>query len=171
MCRMSRGCGRGDVGGRPGSVLAYAKTGAIIRRAMTLGFRTSSRFRFALRLAFFAVFTQLALGLASAGHQARMLGAAPDDWVEICTVYGLQSIRAGEGAGVPDDGQDVPNLNASMQCALCAVAAISAPPRAAVSFSVAVELAVGRPVLSATAAPSSSFFGGLPPSRAPPVLS
>jgi hypothetical protein len=132
--------------------------------------RSSGRFRFALRLAFFAVFAQLALGYVSAGHQARMLGADPEGWAEICTPYGLQAVQLPDGVDQPLD-QDSPRLNGGMQCVVCAMAAVGAPPAAGLSFVAADEYVARSPLPVSTSAPIAHPFAVLPPSRAPPVLS
>lgn len=126
-------------------------------------------FRFALRLAFFAVVAQLALGVNSAAHHARMAAAQSGDWEEICTPWGVERIALFEhgGEAPADDAHALPMLG---ECVLCAAAGLTALP-IATSALPAPDIghtAIQRP---APAVPPASAPLLRPPVRAPPRLS
>jgi hypothetical protein len=126
-------------------------------------------FRFALRLAFFAVIAQVALGIASAAHHARMAAAPSGDWEEICTPWGVERIAlfAHDGGAPPDDAPPLPMLG---ECVLCAAAGLGALP-VATPVLPAPDAGYTTSRHLAPAAPSASAQSLRPPVRAPPRLS
>lgn len=122
-------------------------------------------FRFALRLAFFAVVAQLALGVASAAHHARMAAVPSGDWEEICTPWGIERIALFEhdGDALPDDAHPLPMLG---ECMLCA-AGLGALPVLKPALP-APDIGHTAAPHAAPAAPPASALSLRPPVRAPP---
>ena len=135
---------------------------------MKLGRLPASLFRFALPLAFFAIVAQLALGVTSAEHHARMAAGASGDWKEVCTSKGVERIALFErdAEPPPDEGHPLPMLGA---CLLCAAAGLGALPSPA-SVQPAPDIAHAAVQRPATAAPAITA-ALRPPVRAPPHLS
>ncbi len=122
-------------------------------------------------MALFAVVAQLALGVASAQHQARMLAAGPDAWEEICTPSGIEYVRLDSllDGPPPDDGGT--RLSGGLHCAVCAAALLDPLPGAATP-----NVPLGEPGGSiARALPATPRLASAlqlrPPVRAPPLLS
>ncbi|AUM00196.1 hypothetical protein B4966_08465 [Rhodocyclaceae bacterium] len=113
---------------------------------------------------------QLALGLVSAQHQARMLATTLDAGVEICTPDGVQYISLGSPLGEAPAGEDTARLAGGMQCAVCAAALLDPLPtqaqRLAASMAATERLLPPKALAQPTATPDL-----LPPPRAPPVQS
>ncbi len=133
--------------------------------------RTSRRIGLALRLALFALFAQLALGVVSAAHHARMLAAGAGVPVEVCTPAGIELVTlAGDGSPATPDDDGLPGY-AGSQCAICAVAALTplayVPSTPVAPAPDATRGAVLPPVGEPHARPSALP----PPSQAPPRLS
>lgn len=137
---------------------------------MRPGLLSSRQFRLALGLAFFAVFAQLALALASSEHHARMLTSNAGDWEEICTPAGVERIALFDHPADPRNGEQPPGLPLLGDCVLCVAASLSALPGALSALS-APELptvAIAWP----TSIPSTAAVPALrPPVRAPPIFS
>jgi len=136
---------------------------------MHTALRAPGRFHLALRLAFFAIFAQIALGMVSSGHQARMLGAGPGTWSEVCTPLGIEWVRSDDSA--PSVPRDAPRLDGGTQCAICAVAALAAPPHAFATGSGLGERTAGGIVPPRAAHAPARPRALRPPSQAPPVVS
>lgn len=121
-----------------------------------------------LLLLLLAVFAHLSLGIVSATHHARMLGA--DGSTAICTLQGVKRVALPpELLAAAGLDQPAPSVQVN-DCPLCAAASLaSVPPAGAVDLlfpasAIALHaVAPADPVtLRSVALP--------PPSRAPPVL-
>ncbi len=125
----------------------------------------------ALRLALLAALAQLALGIASAQHQARMLAGAMNTWAAICTADGVQYINLDSPLGKTPAGEDSVRLIGGMQCAVCAAALLDPVPTQARGLVAAPTAAAKRLMPPTTLAPPAAAPGLLPRPRAPPTLS
>lgn len=135
------------------------------------GILTPRTWHLALRLAIFAVLAQLALGIASAQHQARMLAAGPGAWEAICTPDGVEYISLDALLGEAPAGEDTTRLSGGMHCAVCAAALLDPAPAQAHGLAAAPTAAADRLVPPRTLAHPAATPGLLPPPRAPPALS
>lgn len=120
-----------------------------------------------LLLLLLAVFAHLSLGVVSATHHARMIGA--DGSAAICTLYGVKRVALPpellSAAGLD---QPVPSVQIT-DCPLCASASFGGPPSAHSLEPAYVSLALEYlAVMPAGPSPARSF-GLVPPSRAPPL--
>ncbi|THF58614.1 hypothetical protein E6O51_16615 [Pseudothauera rhizosphaerae] len=134
--------------------------------------RSSRSWRLALRLALFAVLAQLALGIASTQHQARMLAAGPQAWEAICTPAGIEYVDLDALTGEPPLDDAAARLAGGMQCAVCAAAALSAAPLAQPpAFAPFEPFAAALPQPIPAVALPAPALALRPPPRAPPALS
>jgi hypothetical protein len=135
------------------------------------GIFSSARFQLALRLALFAALAQLALGFASAQHQARMLAAGPDAWEEICTPNGIEYVSLDALLdGAPADGNPAP-FAAGQHCAVCAAATLDPLPASAPA---PLPAPAAHPATTLPLPHHPPLAGALalrPPPRAPPLVS
>jgi hypothetical protein len=115
-----------------------------------------------------AVFAHLSLGVVSATHHARMLGA--DGSGVICTLQGVKRIALPpELLAAAGLDQPAPTVQVN-DCPLCAAASSAwAPPVAAGDLDFPAP-ALGHIAVAPPAALSLRSAVFLPPSRAPPVL-
>jgi len=125
----------------------------------------------ALRLAIFAALAQLALGIASAQHQARMLAGAMSTWAAICTSDGVQYINLDSPLGKAPAGEETVRLLGGMHCAVCAAALLHPVPAQAGGLAAAPAVAAERLMPPTTLAHPAVTPGLLPRPRAPPALS
>jgi hypothetical protein len=121
-----------------------------------------------LLLLLLAVFAHLSLGVVSATHHARILGA--DGSAAICTLYGVKRVALPpELLALGGLDQPAPSVQVN-DCPLCAAASFaSVPPVAVVGF-VLPASAIGYLAVAPSAVLSTRRAALLPPSRAPPVL-
>ncbi|WP_168735148.1 DUF2946 family protein [Pseudothauera rhizosphaerae] len=135
------------------------------------GALTSRQWRLAFRLALLAVLAHWLLGFAAAQHWARMLGASPAAWADICSPSGIQYGAADLpfAASSPGDEEGT-RLAGGTYCAVCAAtlsAPLPAPTAQAAVPAAAGPVRAGLPSVSAL--PSPALLR--PPPRGPPVIS
>jgi hypothetical protein len=135
---------------------------------MTTSLRQIRSARGPLLLLLLAVFAHLSLGVISATHHSRMLGA--DGSAVICTLHGVKRVALPLEL-LAAAGLDQPSPTVQVNdCPLCAAASFASAPPAAAADLVFPAPALGHIAVAEAAVLTLRPAALLPPSRAPPVL-